>query len=245
MKRRCLVGATRTTRRFSSPPAERVRHRMVSLEKPLAAGAWTSKTSGAEPSSVLVASQRESVAATWSGSRRLMSGTGRHSSDGSLRAEGQGRPSAGEPGDGATSGGSVARVQIVIDLSEARVHLVEPDDFRRFSVAVEGEGDLEGVVEQSGIGRLRPDGEHVVVDLAALRALAGPAATGGVGRGPRRHGRVCRRKGLGGRRRRRRRPHRATRRSELRRRPGPRVAAGRSYPGGRRAAHPAAGARAP
>ena len=68
-------------------------------------------------------------------------------------------------------------MQIVIDLSEARVHLGEPDDFRRFSVAVEGEGDLEGVVDQSGIGRLRPDGEHVVVDLAALRALAGPAAT--------------------------------------------------------------------
>ena len=49
MKRRCLVGATRTTRRRSSPPAERVRHRMVSLEKPLEAGAWTSKTSGADP----------------------------------------------------------------------------------------------------------------------------------------------------------------------------------------------------
>ena len=58
------------------------------------------------------------------------------------------------------------------------MHLVEPDDFRRFSVAVEGEGDLEGVVEQFGIGRLRPDGAHVVIDLAALRALAGPAATG-------------------------------------------------------------------
>ena len=101
MKRRCLVGATRTTRRFSSPPAERVRHRMVSLEKPLAAGAWTSKTSGAEPSSVLVASQRERVAATWSGSRWLMSGTGRHSSDGSLRAEGHGAAEPwGSPGIG-------------------------------------------------------------------------------------------------------------------------------------------------
>jgi hypothetical protein len=68
-------------------------------------------------------------------------------------------------------------VQIVIDLSEARVHLSDPDDFRRFSVAVEGEGDLEGVVDQSGIGRLRPDGEHVVIAPVALHALAGSCAT--------------------------------------------------------------------
>ena len=68
-------------------------------------------------------------------------------------------------------------MQIVIDLSEARVHLSDPDDFRRFSVTVEGEGDLEGVVDQSGIGRLQPDGAHVVIDLVALRALAGPHAT--------------------------------------------------------------------
>ncbi len=45
-------------------------------------------------------------------------------------------------------------------------------------MAVEGEGDLEDVVHQSGLGRLQPDGEHVVVDPVALRALAGPAATG-------------------------------------------------------------------
>ena len=68
-------------------------------------------------------------------------------------------------------------MQIVIDLSEARVHLGEPGDFRRFSVAVEGDGDLEVVVDQSGIGRVQPDGEHVVIDLVALRALAGPYAT--------------------------------------------------------------------
>ncbi len=66
---------------------------------------------------------------------------------------------------------------IVIDLSEARVHLGDPDDFTRFSVAVEGVGDLVGVLDRSGLGRLRPDGEHVVVDPVALRALAGPAAT--------------------------------------------------------------------
>jgi hypothetical protein len=67
-------------------------------------------------------------------------------------------------------------VIIVIDLSEARVLLTDPDDFTRFSVAVEGDGDLAQVVHQSGLGRLRPDGEHVVVDPVALRALAGPAA---------------------------------------------------------------------
>ena len=67
-------------------------------------------------------------------------------------------------------------MRIVIDLSESRVLLTEPDDFTRFSVAVEGEGDLAGVVHQSGLGRLKDD-EHVVVDPVALRALAGTAAT--------------------------------------------------------------------
>ncbi len=66
---------------------------------------------------------------------------------------------------------------IVIDLTEARVHLGHHDDFTRFSVAVDGEGDLAGVVHHSGLGRMRPDGEHVVVDPVALRSLAGPAAT--------------------------------------------------------------------
>src|SRR6202034_4124101 len=80
-KSRCLVGATRTTRRFSSPPAARVRHRIVSLENPLEPGAVTSKTSGPDPSADLVANQRERMFATWSGSRWLMSGTVRHSTD--------------------------------------------------------------------------------------------------------------------------------------------------------------------
>jgi hypothetical protein len=67
-------------------------------------------------------------------------------------------------------------VRIVIDLSESRVHLTDPDDFTRFSAAVEGDGDLAVVVHQSGLGRLQ-DGDHVVVDPVALRALAGEAAT--------------------------------------------------------------------
>jgi hypothetical protein len=80
----------------------------------------------------------------------------------------------------AGTGGSVAGVIIVIDLSEQRVLLTEPDDFGRFSVAVEaGEAPeaLVEVVRQSGLGHLQPDGAHVVVDPVALRALAGAAAT--------------------------------------------------------------------
>ena len=65
---------------------------------------------------------------------------------------------------------------IVIDLAEGRVYLNDPGDFTSFSVALEGDGDLAEVVRQSGLGRLRDDGEHVVVDPVALRALAGPAA---------------------------------------------------------------------
>ncbi len=67
-------------------------------------------------------------------------------------------------------------VLIVIDLSRSIVSLLQPDEFTRFSVALRGEGDLSQVLRQSALGRLAPDGEHVVVDPEALRALAGPAA---------------------------------------------------------------------
>ena len=67
-------------------------------------------------------------------------------------------------------------MRIVIELSESRVLLIDPEDFTRFSVAVEGEGDLAGVVHQSGLGRLKDD-EHVVLDPVALRAPAGTDAT--------------------------------------------------------------------
>jgi hypothetical protein len=67
-------------------------------------------------------------------------------------------------------------VLIVIDLSEATIELREPDEFTRFSVALVGTGDLAQVVQRSGLGRLHEDGEHMVVDPVALRALAGPAA---------------------------------------------------------------------
>ncbi len=71
-------------------------------------------------------------------------------------------------------------VIIVIDPGEERVLLTQPDDFTRFSVAVEGggaEGSLAQVVHASGLGRLQPDGGHVAVDPIALRALAGAVAT--------------------------------------------------------------------
>jgi hypothetical protein len=70
-------------------------------------------------------------------------------------------------------------VVIVIDLAEQRVYLRDPDDFGRFSVVVAGGGAaaLADVVHQSGLGRVRDDGEHVVVDPIALRALAGTNAT--------------------------------------------------------------------
>ena len=85
-------------------------------------------------------------------------------------------------------------VLVVIDLSDDTVSLSEPDEFTRFAVRVEGsvrvddsvrvegslrvesEDALARVVQESGLGRLAADGEHVVVDPAALRSLAGPAA---------------------------------------------------------------------
>ena len=65
---------------------------------------------------------------------------------------------------------------IVIDLSEPGVTLRDAGEFTRFSVALHGAGDLAEVVGRSGLGRMAADGEHVVVDPAAVRALAGPSA---------------------------------------------------------------------
>lgn len=69
-----------------------------------------------------------------------------------------------------------AGVIIIVDLTEELVILAEPNDFSRFSVAVEGEGPDEAVtdiISTSGLGRLLPDGTQVAVDPQALRALAG------------------------------------------------------------------------
>ncbi len=70
-------------------------------------------------------------------------------------------------------------VLIVIDLCGATASLRRPEEFTRFSVTLEGEGDLARAVQRSGLGRLHADGAHVVVDPVALRALAGPAADEG------------------------------------------------------------------
>ena len=66
---------------------------------------------------------------------------------------------------------------IVVDLSESVVRLDDPDDFTRFSVAVAGDGDIGPLVRSSGLGRVSDDGNQVAVDPAALRSLAGAAAT--------------------------------------------------------------------
>ncbi len=113
---------------------------------------------------------------------------------------------------------SVAAMIIVIDLSESRVLLQDPDGLQPLLGGARGRRRPGRVVRQSGLGRLKDDGEHVVVDPVALRALAGPGRDRGVGRGLRRHVRVRRRQGLDGAGRRDRRPHRAPRRDRLSRR---------------------------
>src|SRR5580698_1304478 len=73
-----------------------------------------------------------------------------------------------------------AGVIIIVDLTEERVILAEPDDFIRFSVAIEGEGPSDAVAEiiaASGLGRLASEGAQVAVDPVALRALAGRSST--------------------------------------------------------------------
>jgi hypothetical protein len=67
-------------------------------------------------------------------------------------------------------------VLVLIDLTAGGVTLRDPSDFTRFSVALEGAGDLASVVRAAGLGHLAEDGAHVAVDPAALRSLAGPAA---------------------------------------------------------------------
>ena len=65
---------------------------------------------------------------------------------------------------------------VLIDLSAGGVTLDDPSDFTRFSVALEGRGDVAARTTAAGLGHLADDGAHVVVDPTALRALAGPAA---------------------------------------------------------------------
>ncbi|HUO48639.1 MAG TPA: hypothetical protein VMU09_07385 [Acidimicrobiales bacterium] len=67
-------------------------------------------------------------------------------------------------------------MRIVIDLTASRVDLEAADEFSQCSVSLHGTGDLPSVLAAAGLGWLREDGTHVVVDPLALRDLAGSAA---------------------------------------------------------------------
>ena len=201
-KSRCLVGATRTTRRCSAAAGRAGPAEDGLVGEPVGAGGLRRRRPrGREPSRRLGGQPARE--------------DGGHLVGVALADVGHGAALYRRRGRRGVGPDSVARVLIVIDLSEARVYLREPDDFTRFSVAVEGDGDLARVVR-----RVRPR-----PPAARRRARGGrpggPAGAGGarrhrgVGRGLRRHVRVRRRKGLGGGRRRRPRPYRATRRGRL------------------------------
>ena len=67
---------------------------------------------------------------------------------------------------------------IVLRLTEESVTLEDPGSFGLFSVRVEGgreSGRVQEVAQSSGLGRLRDDGQHVVVAPDAVRRLAGAA----------------------------------------------------------------------
>jgi hypothetical protein len=71
-------------------------------------------------------------------------------------------------------------MRILIDLPARTVGLSEPDAFDGFSVEVTGKGTPEylgEVVGEAGLGRIDPDGTHVLVDPQGLRTLAGAAVT--------------------------------------------------------------------
>jgi hypothetical protein len=71
-------------------------------------------------------------------------------------------------------------VIIAINLLAHSVTLTEPDDFERFSAVVVGAGTADAVssvLRQSRLARMHPDGANVIVDPAALRAMAGAAVT--------------------------------------------------------------------
>ena len=67
---------------------------------------------------------------------------------------------------------------VVVDRNAtgAKVRLDAPDEFRAFHVeGVGGSDGLDEALRAEGVGRL--DGEHALVEIAALRRLAGAAAT--------------------------------------------------------------------
>jgi hypothetical protein len=67
---------------------------------------------------------------------------------------------------------------VVVDrnATDAQVRLDAPDEFRAFHVEVVGQTDgLDEVLRAEGVGRM--DGDQALVEIDALRRLAGAAAT--------------------------------------------------------------------
>jgi hypothetical protein len=56
----------------------------------------------------------------------------------------------------------------------AQIELAEPDDFRAFDVVLAGAGPVQEALAQ--LGPVAEDGEHVFVEPARLRELAGERA---------------------------------------------------------------------
>jgi hypothetical protein len=60
-----------------------------------------------------------------------------------------------------------------------RAELVEPENVKAFSVQSDLTGpELVVAVEKAGIGSVLPDGEHVMVEVSAIRRLAGAVPAG-------------------------------------------------------------------
>jgi hypothetical protein len=77
-------------------------------------------------------------------------------------------------------------VYILIDMALRDVELVEPDDTRRFHVAVAHGADLDAVtavLADKGVGTVEVDGddERAWISVDAVRELAEPAAPPGWG----------------------------------------------------------------
>lgn len=66
------------------------------------------------------------------------------------------------------------RIDLKADPEAGEPTLRDPDDFKAFAVFLEGDGPAEASLAR--LGRVAEDGEHVFVDPAVLRRLAGERA---------------------------------------------------------------------
>ena len=71
-------------------------------------------------------------------------------------------------------------VGMYLQVDGSSVELVEAGDFRRFAVVVVADGELAAL---DGLGEVDSAGEHVFLEPAAIRGLAGERATGEWGEG--------------------------------------------------------------